>query len=191
MSKISVARDLASVIDSLVFGETMGERFDAQLKLRFHGAARIAVRPLFESFRRYIRELATGQRNPRDKHFTPFLQFHDGFAQIQFLLWAWYEDEPIVEILIEMLDDPDRHMRALAMIGLGAGNVMWKETPRVENYLRQQEQDPDALTRAASHFALDYIQFGKHVKQKTSPDMTMLQRLEQYAAQVTGGLARE
>lgn len=182
---------LDSSIHSLIFGETMGERFDAQLKLRFHYPAQMVVHPLFKSFRMYIRELATGQRKPRDENFTPFLQFHDGFAQIQFLFWNWHPDEPIIEILIEMLNDPERHMRALAIVGLGAGNVMWKETSRVEPYMHQREYDPDALIRAASRFASDYMQFGKYVEQKTLPDMTMLQRLEQYAAQVMNGLSRQ
>ncbi len=182
---------LDSSIHSLIFGETIGERFDAQLKLRFHYPPQMVVHPLFESFRMYIRELATGRRKPRDDNFTPFLQFHDGFAQIQFLFWNWHPDEPIIETLIEMLNDSERHMRALAIVGLGAANGMWKEDSRVEPYLRQRENDADALTRAASRLASDYLQFVRYVEQKTSPDMAMLQRLEQYAAQVLSGLSRQ
>ena len=182
---------LDSSIHSLIFGETIGERFDAQLKLSFHYPAPAVVRPLFTNFRMYIRELAMAQRKPRDDNYTPFLQFHDGFAQIQFLFWNWYPDEPIIETLIEMLNDSERYIRALAMVGLGAANGMWKEDSRVEPYLRQRENDADALTRAASRLASDYMQFVRFVEQKTSPDMTMLQRLEQYAAQVTSGLCRQ
>jgi hypothetical protein len=180
-----------SLIHLLIFGESLGERFDAQLKLRFDYPVAVVVRPIFESFRSYIRELVMGQRIPRGENYTPFLQFHDGFAQIQFLFWNWHPDEPIIETLVEMLNDPEPHLRALAIVGLGAGNVMWKETSRVEPYLHQGKQDSDTLICVASRFTQDYMQFGEYVQQKTSPDMTMLQRLEQYSAQMITGLIRE
>lgn len=178
------------LIHALIFADTLSERLEAQGELRFHsGAGMEILRPLFAELVRYIRELVRGERLPREDNITPFLQFHDTFGQMEYLLWSWYEDEPIVETLVEMLDDPDRKVRALALVSLGAGNIMWKD-PRVEPHLRAHQDDPDLLIRAAARLALDYIPFGRHVETRTRPDTSLYQRLEQYAAQVMSGLAR-
>jgi len=181
--------ELARLIHTLIFAETLSERMSAGLKLRFHASGIDVLRSIFSEFIRYTDELMTGKRPPREDDVTPFLQFHTVFHPIEYLLWGWYEDEPLVETLMEMNNDPDRQVRALALISLGAVNLFWKD-PRIEPHLRAYQGDPDPLIRAAARLALDYIPFGEYVKARTSPDMSLYQRLEQYAAQVMSGLTR-
>lgn len=85
------------------------------------------------------------------------------------------------------LNEPDRPMRALAVIGLGAGNVKGEDA-RIEPRLRSLLGDADPLIRAAAHLALEYMLL---VKTMSPLDALQQQRLEQYAAQVMSELARE
>ena len=178
---------LITLVNTLIHGETTHERMEAQLELVYYGDVPTVLRLLLQTFCAYIRELATGERSPREENPTPFLQFHEGFAHIQYLLWIWHEDEPITEILLEMLNEPDRPMRALAVIGLGAGNVKGEDA-RIEPRLRSLLGDADPLIRAAAHLALEYMLL---VKTMSPLDALQQQRLEQYAAQVMSELARE
>ena len=182
--------ELARLIHTLIFAETLSERMNAGLKLRFHASGIELLRPIFNEIIRHIGELMSGKRSPKEDDVTPFLQFHAAFHPLEHLLWSWYEDEPVVESLIEMNSDPDRQVRALALISLGAVNLFWKD-PRAEPHLRAYQDAPDPLIRAAARLALDYIPFGENVKAKTHPDMSLYQRLEQYAAQVMSGLTKE
>lgn len=181
---------LITLVNTLIHGETIHERMEAQLELAYYGDVPMVLRLLLQTFRAYIRELMTGRRKPREENPTPFLQFHEGFAHIQYLLWLWREYEPIPDILLEMLNDPDRQMRALAIIGLGAGNVTWEDA-RIEPHLRSLQGDADPLIRAAAHLALEYMVLGRQVKTMTPLDALQQQRLEQYAAQVMGMLTVE
>ena len=181
--------ELARLIHTLIFAETLSESMRAGLKLRFHASGVELLRPIFNEIIRYIGELISGKRSPKEGDVTPFLQFHAAFHPIEHLLWSWYEDEPVVEALIGMNNDPDCKVRALALISLGAVNLFWKD-PRVEPHLRAHQDDSDPLIRAAARLALDYIPFGEHVREKSSPDMNLYQRLEQYAAQVMHGFTR-
>lgn len=181
---------LIALVNTLIRGETIHERLEAQLELAYYGDVPTVLRLLLESFRAYLRELMTGRHKPREENPTPFLQFHEGFAHIQYLLWIWREDEPIPDILLEMLNDPDRQMRALAIIGLGAGNVKWEDA-RIEPHLRSLQGDADPQIRAAARLALEYMVLGRHAQTMTPLDALQQQRLEQYAAQVMGMLTAE
>ncbi len=182
--------ELARLIHTLIFAETLSESMKAGLELRHYASGVELLRPIFNEIICYTGELMSGKRLPKEGDVTPFLQFYAAFHPIEQLLWTWYEDEPLVETLIEMDNDADRQVRALALISLGAVNLFWKDS-RVEPHLRAHQDDPDPLIRAAARLALDYIPFGEHVKAQTSPDMNLYQRLEQYAAQVMSGLTRE
>lgn len=181
--------ELASLIHTLIFAETLSESMEVGLELRFHASGIELLRPIFNEMICYIGELMSGKRLPKEDDVTPFLQFYTAFHPIEYLLWGWYEDEPLVEALIEMNNDPARQVRALALISLGAVNLFWKD-PRVEPHLRAYQDDPDPLIRAAARLALDYIPFGEYVKAMTHPDTSLYQRLEQYAAQVMSGLTK-
>lgn len=182
--------ELITLANTLIHGETIRERMKAQWEIAHYGDVPMVLRLLLQTFRTYIRELMTGRRKPREENPTPFLQFYEGFAHIQYLLWIWRDNEPIPEILLDMLNEPDRGMRALAVIGLGAGNVMWEDA-RIEPHLRSLQGDADPLIRAAAHLALEYLRFGQQVRTMTPLDALQQQRLEQHAAQVMGGLAIE
>lgn len=181
---------LTTLVNTLIHGETIRERLEAQLELAYYGDVPTVLRLLLQTFRAYIRELTTGERSPREENPTPFLQFHEGFAHIQYLLWIWRDVEPISEILLEMLNEPDRQVRALAIIGLGAGNVGWEDAC-IEPHLRSLQSDADPLIRAAAHLALEYMLLGRHAQMMTPLDALQQQRLEQYAAQVMGMLTVE
>jgi hypothetical protein len=182
--------ELARLIHTLIFAETLSESMEAGLELRHYASGIELLRPIFNEIICYIGELMSGKRLPKKGDVTPFLQFHGVFHPIEQLLWSWYEDEPLVETLIEMDNDADRQVRALALISLGAVNLFWKD-PRVKPHLHARQHDPDPLIRAAARLALDYIPFGEYVKVQTQPDISLYQRLEQYAAQVMRGLTRE
>lgn len=181
---------LITLVNTLIHGETIHKRMEAQLELAYYGDVPRVLRLLLQTFRAYLRELTTGGRSPREENHTPFLQFHEGFAHIQYLLWIWRDVEPIPEILLEMLNEPDRQMRAFAVIGLGAGNVQWEDA-RIEPHLRSLQGDADPLIRAAAHLALEYMLLGRQVKTMTPLDALQQQRLQQYAARVMGMLTVE
>jgi hypothetical protein len=185
-----MAKDkLARLIHSLIFAETFPERMNAGLKLCFYASGIELLRPIFNEVVCYIGELMSGKRLPKEDDVTPFLQFHAVFHPIEQLLWRWYEDEPLVETLIEMDNDADRQVRALALISLGAVNLFWKD-PRVEPHLRARQDDPDPLIRAAARLALEYILWAGYAATRTSPDMVRYQLLEQYAAQWMSNLIK-
>ena len=180
-------KNCGALIHALFFAESE-KRWEARLDARFEGSG--ILRAVFNEFVRYIEQVVTGVR-PSLANPTPFLQFHEGFESIQYLLWGWLDDgEPIIETLIEMLNDPDRNTCALAIVSLGVGNIMWKEEARIEPYLRTMQCDTDPLLHVAADLALDYILYGRYVEAKTPPDTAIQQRIEQYAAQVMSGIAK-
>lgn len=156
-----------------------------------HDSETDVLHALFAELVHHIRKLVTGERPLSESETSPFLQFQDVFMRLRvpYLLSRLYEEGPIVEALMGLQDDPDRRVRALALVSLGFGNAMWQDA-RVEPYLQARQDDPDLLLQAAARLALNTIRFGGHVRTKTVPDMTLLQGLEQYAAQVMSGLAR-
>lgn len=189
--------DLDQLIHTLIFADPLAERLKAQWEMRSCAPSDV-LRPLFGELIRYFRELVRGERPLRDDNFTPFLQFQDVLHPIQYLLWFWHEDalwfqpeeKPLLETLMEMLEDSDRRIRALAMVCLGTGNVIWREA-RVESLLRPYQNDPDFLVRSAARLALLYITLSDHVEANVPPDPSLIRHLEQYAAQFISGLNAE
>lgn len=169
-------------------------RFDhpvVQLASDSHDSETDVLHTLFDELVHHLRELVTGERPSPEAETSPFLRFQDALMRLRvaYLLSRLYEEGPIVEALMGLQDDPDRRVRALALVSLGFGNAMWQDA-RVEPYLQAGQDDPDPLLRAAARLALNTIRFGAHVRANTIPDMALLQHLEQYAAQVMSGLAR-
>jgi len=181
--------ELARLIHALIFAETLSESMEAGLELRHYAWGVELLRPIFNEMICYIGELMSGRRSPKEDDVTPFLQFYAGFHPIEQLLWTWYEDEPLVETLIEMDNDADRRVGALALISLGAVNLFWKD-PRVEPHLHARQHDPDPLIRAAARLALEYMAWANYVAKRTSPDPVRYQFLEQYAAQLMSNLIK-
>lgn len=181
--------ELNRFIHDLIFAETLLEQMQAGLELRSHTAGIAVLRPIFMELMRYIGDLLSGERLPQKDSVTPFLQFLDAFHPIAYLFWSWYEDEPIVEALISLLDDPDRPVRALALVSLGAGNIKWNDA-RVEPYLQTYRDAPDPLLRAAARLSLEYMKWGDFVEARTPPDMVRYQLIEQYAAQLMAHLVK-
>lgn len=170
---------------------TGSDRLEVEPALDSHDSETDVLHTLFAELVHHIRELVTGERPLSESETSPFLQFQDVFMRLRvpYLLSRLYQEGPIVEALMGLQDDPDRRVRALALVSLGFGNAMWQDA-RVEPYLQARQDDPDPLLRTAARLALNTIRFGGHVRAKTIPDMALLQGLEQYAAQVMSGLAR-
>lgn len=182
--------ELNRLIHDLIFAETLPEQLEAGLELRFHAAGMAVLGPIFMELVRYIGGLLSGERLPQQDSATPFLQFLDAFHPIAYLLWSWCEDEPIVEALIGLLDDPERPVQALALVCLGTGNMKWNDA-RVEPYLHTYQDDPDPLLCAAARLSLEYMKWGDFVETRTPPDMVRYQLIEQYAAQLMSYLVKD
>lgn len=174
-------------IDALFFADSRMERFEAQMDMEFEEA--VELRDLFDGLIRYLGALASGERAPREGNVTPFLIFHNAFEPLQHMLWTW-DAEPMLEALMGLENDADPRYAALASVSLAIGNARWQQE-RVETYLRDSGRSDSVLLRAAKNFALVYLPFSQHVEQKKLADMTLLQQIEQYAAQVMSGLVRQ
>lgn len=182
--------ELNRLIHDLIFAETLPEQMKAGLELRSHTAGIAVLRPIFMGLVRYIGGLLSGERLPQKDSVTPFLQFFDAFHPIAYLLWSWYDHEPIVEALIGLLEDPDRSVQALALVSLGAGNMTWNDA-RVGPYLQTYQDVPDPLLRAAARLSLEYMKWSDFVEARTPPDMVRYQLIEQYAAQLMSYLVKD
>lgn len=176
-----------NLVQSLFFANSRADRMKAQMNLRF--ARNVTLIHIFGGFIEYITALLAEKRAPRENHVTPFMMFHDGFEPILYLLWTGYDDAALmIETLIQLEDDADPRVGALATISLAVGNTRW-QGPRVEQHLLQAPRNTP-LQNAAANLARDYLPFSNYVQAKTAPDTSLMQRLEQYAAQVMSELVQ-
>jgi hypothetical protein len=186
--------DLTALVEMLFAGKSTNDQIHAHVEIEHEGLG--ALQPLLEGLINYLQLMRASGRSPHPQATTPFEQLTFGYIRpVQNILIGWEVAQlPVLEALINLLEDPNRDMRVLALMCLASPIAPWVENPERAAWIRAtieaRQADPDRLVRTAASFAVDLLEQIRYAFAKRSGDLALRQRLERSAFQIIHGLGR-
>ena len=182
--------ELNALIHTYFFSQSNDEKIHAMVKLESKGVK--VLRPLLEGLVKYIKAIVASRRSPHPQAVTPAQQLMTGYlTPIQHVLIAWeVKKQPVVETLSNLFIDPNRNIRALAVLSLGSGSPMWADNQLVKEKIQLMQRDTDSVICSAASFALDFFAQAERFQRGLPADLAIRQRMEQSAAQIINGIGQ-